>query len=97
MFGLVRSVDPLMENSSFGEADVAAGNDGDEDDVLLFVNEWLSAIADHSIGLVVVQLCQVRAEVCFDDSCQFSSYMHQVPEYSPLGLSQLSVDLDYLK
>ncbi|CAE7850718.1 unnamed protein product, partial [Symbiodinium microadriaticum] len=75
MFGMACSVDPLLDGGAFSEG--ADGTAAEEDDVLLFVNEWLSAFADHTIGLVVVQLCQI-------------SY------FSSCGLSQLSVDLEYL-
>lgn len=59
MFGMARSVDPMLEGAS-SEGTEAYPQGVDDDDVLLFVNEWLAAIADHTIGLVVVQLCQVR-------------------------------------
>jgi hypothetical protein len=53
MFGIVRSTGPEMEDRIGDNTDLG------EDDVLQFVNEWLSAIADYCIGLIVTQLGQV--------------------------------------
>lgn len=46
-----------MCHSLRDDADASAG---EEDEVFNFVNEWLCAIADYSMGLLVVELLKVE-------------------------------------
>ena len=58
-----------VSTSTEGIVDLSVGNveptmietdDVDEDDdVLRFVNEWLGAVSDYSVGILVVQICQI--------------------------------------
>jgi hypothetical protein len=50
MFGMVQTT------ASAGDEDRE-----EEDEIFGFVNEWLCAIADYSLGLLVVELLQVEA------------------------------------
>ncbi len=45
--------------SDAGAAGAGAGAEEEEEPVMVFVNEWLGAIVDFDIGLLVVQLLAV--------------------------------------
>ena len=57
-------------------------DDEDESAVVAFVNEWLGAVADAIVGLVVVQLCRITVF-----SNQGRAQLHADIEYLKLVLS----------
>lgn len=71
MFGIVRSTDPDFEGGHLSD-----DRDNCDDAALQFVNEWLSAIADYCIGLIVTQLGQVNCRTVLrcSDLCVLFSY-----------------------
>ena len=49
----------IAEGSDEIQSSDAVNQNGDEDASLVFVNEWLGAIVDYDIGLLVVQLVSI--------------------------------------
>jgi hypothetical protein len=48
----------------FGSTNIASDINGEhastiDDENLLFVNEWLSAVTDHTVGILVSNICLV--------------------------------------
>jgi len=61
MYGVSQSTEGMLD-LTMGESEpstIAVDEADEEDDILLFVNEWLGAISDYTVGLLMVQICQI--------------------------------------
>ena len=60
MYGTSQSTEGIVELTvGDSEPTMLDTDDADDDDVLQFVNEWLGAISDYTVGVLLVEICQI--------------------------------------
>ena len=63
MYGVSKSTEGIIDLSMTHVESTLLENDDldddDDDDALRFVNDWLSAISDHTVGVLLTQICQI--------------------------------------